>query len=141
MRAPRVTGPEFFRIRPERGERMQGPGIEALQALTLPREASRCAQSNFFCAGWVLEWGDGRPSGSNPMSPSSLPSPHPSNIALDRDPECGGSLSRASRKFAGDRDARAESDMGFERVALAPRCLGIGARSRSRASWVALVSK
>jgi len=37
-----------------------------------------------FCGGWVRGPGDGRPSGSNPMSPSSLPSPHPSGIAFDR---------------------------------------------------------
>ena len=52
--------------------------------------------------GVVLGWGDGRPSGSRPMSPSSLPSPHPSDIAFNRDPFCAGSLSRASSEFTGE---------------------------------------
>jgi len=34
------------------------------------------------------------------MSPSSLPSPHPSYVVVGRDPDCGGCLSRAGSAFA-----------------------------------------
>jgi len=66
-----------------------------------------CARLELSCGDWLLNsfanglpgWGEGRPSGSNPMSPNGLPSPHPSDISSDRSAHCAGLLSRAGKPF------------------------------------------
>ena len=65
-------------------EAEQQAKIGARSTITPPRASQVRFTVELPCAGWLLGWGDGRPSGSNPMSPSGLPPPHPRDIALDR---------------------------------------------------------